>query len=94
MVKIAIVYICLSFSPFTHRGVNRIWIAGSPAAPGIALPLVPPQSYESAQRWLLTPSVMQYSMYGHIKNLVEAEKRGIEKAGGTADVFQYVETSL
>jgi NAD(P)H dehydrogenase (quinone) len=29
-------------------------------------------------------------MYGHIRQLAEAEKAGIEKAGGTADLFQYV----
>jgi len=27
-------------------------------------------------------------MYGHIKQLAEAEKRGIEAAGGTADLYQ------
>lgn len=27
-------------------------------------------------------------MYGHIRQLAEAEKAGIEKAGGTADIFQ------
>lgn len=31
-------------------------------------------------------------MYGHIKQLAEAEKKGIEAAGGSADVFQYVRT--
>lgn len=34
----------------------------------------------------------QYSMYGHIRQLAEAEKKGIEKAGGTADLFQIAET--
>lgn len=29
-------------------------------------------------------------MYGHIKQLADAEKKGIEKAGGTADLYQYV----
>ena len=29
-------------------------------------------------------------MYGHIRQLAEAEKAGIEKAGGTADVYQCV----
>lgn len=29
-------------------------------------------------------------MYGHIKQLAEAEKKGIEAAGGSADIFQYV----
>lgn len=29
-------------------------------------------------------------MYGHIAKLAEAEKKGIEAAGGKADVYQYV----
>ena len=29
-------------------------------------------------------------MYGHIAKIAEAEKAGIEAAGGKADVFQYV----
>jgi hypothetical protein len=28
-------------------------------------------------------------MYGHIQKLAEAEKKGIELAGGSADIFQY-----
>lgn len=31
-------------------------------------------------------------MYGHIRQLAEAEKKGIEKAGGTADLYQIPET--
>ena len=31
-------------------------------------------------------------MYGHVRTLAEAEKKGIEKAGGTADLFQVAET--
>ena len=31
-------------------------------------------------------------MYGHIRKLAEAEKAGIEKAGGTADLYQVEET--
>ncbi|KAI1089193.1 putative benzoquinone reductase [Rostrohypoxylon terebratum] len=31
-------------------------------------------------------------MYGHVRKLAEAEKAGIEKAGGTADIFQIPET--
>ncbi|GKT92276.1 minor allergen Alt a 7 [Colletotrichum tofieldiae] len=30
-------------------------------------------------------------MYGHIRQLAEAEKKGIEKAGGTADLFHTLE---
>lgn len=37
----------------------------------------------------LTPiPIPQYSMYGHIHKLAEAEKAGIEAAGGTCDLFQ------
>jgi NAD(P)H dehydrogenase (quinone) len=31
-------------------------------------------------------------MYGHIRQLAEAEKAGIEKAGGTVDIYQLPET--
>ena len=34
--------------------------------------------------------MIQYSMFGHIRRLAEAEKRGIEAAGGSADLFQSV----
>ncbi|KAH6650554.1 flavoprotein-like protein [Chaetomium tenue] len=37
-------------------------------------------------------AIVFYSMYGHIQQLAEAEKAGIEKAGGTADLFQIPET--
>lgn len=37
-------------------------------------------------------AIVYYSMYGHIKAMAEAEKKGIEKAGGTADLFQIPET--
>ncbi|KAI1393019.1 putative benzoquinone reductase [Hypoxylon trugodes] len=37
-------------------------------------------------------AIVFYSMYGHIRKLAEAEKAGIEKAGGTADLFQIPET--
>ena len=35
----------------------------------------------------------QYSLYGHIQKLAEAEKKGIESAGGKVDIFQYVRTT-
>ena len=31
-------------------------------------------------------------MYGHIRQLAEAEKKGVEAAGGTADIYQIAET--
>lgn len=36
----------------------------------------------------------KYSMYGHVRTLAEAEKAGIEKAGGTADLFRYASSPL
>jgi len=35
---------------------------------------------------------MTDSMYGHVKTLAEAEKKGIEAAGGSATLFQLPET--
>jgi multimeric flavodoxin WrbA len=29
-------------------------------------------------------------MYGHVAKLAQAEKKGIEEAGGKVDVYQYV----
>ncbi|KXJ89543.1 quinone oxidoreductase [Microdochium bolleyi] len=37
-------------------------------------------------------AIVYYSMYGHIRQLAEAEKKGIEEAGGQADLFQIPET--
>ncbi|KAI9794494.1 MAG: Minor allergen Cla h 7 [Candelina submexicana] len=37
-------------------------------------------------------AIVFYSMYGHIQKLAEAEKKGIESAGGTADLYQIPET--
>lgn len=37
-------------------------------------------------------AIVFYSMYGHIRQLAEAEKAGIESAGGTADLYQVKET--
>jgi NAD(P)H dehydrogenase (quinone) len=37
-------------------------------------------------------AIVYYSMYGHIRQLAEAEKKGIEEAGGSVDVYQIAET--
>ncbi|KAH8700680.1 flavoprotein-like protein [Talaromyces proteolyticus] len=37
-------------------------------------------------------AIVFYSMYGHIAKLAEAEKKGIEAAGGKVDVYQIAET--
>lgn len=33
-------------------------------------------------------AIIYYSMYGHVKTLADAEKKGIEAAGGQVDVYQ------
>ncbi|KAL9014136.1 MAG: hypothetical protein Q9173_001192, partial [Seirophora scorigena] len=35
---------------------------------------------------------VEYSMYGHIKKMADAELEGIKSAGGTADLYQVAET--
>jgi len=37
-------------------------------------------------------AIIIYSMYGHVAKLAEAEKAGIESAGGKADIYQVPET--
>jgi NAD(P)H dehydrogenase (quinone) len=36
----------------------------------------------------MSNNVLKYSMYGHIKTLAEAEKKGVESAGGKVDIYQ------
>lgn len=33
-------------------------------------------------------AIIYYSMYGHVATLAEAEKKGVEAAGGQADIYQ------
>lgn len=37
-------------------------------------------------------AIVYYSMYGHIKQLADAELKGIQAAGGSADLYQIAET--
>lgn len=37
-------------------------------------------------------AIIIYTLYGHTATLAEAEKKGVEAAGGTADIFQVPET--
>jgi len=37
-------------------------------------------------------AIVFYSMYGHIRQMAEAEKKGIEQAGGSVDMYQIAET--
>ncbi|KAH7408249.1 flavoprotein-like protein [Phaeosphaeria sp. MPI-PUGE-AT-0046c] len=38
-------------------------------------------------------AIVYYSMYGHIKQMADAELKGIQEAGGDATLFQYVPNS-
>ena len=35
-------------------------------------------------------AIIYYSMYGHVATLAKQEAKGIESAGGKADIYQYV----
>ncbi|KAL1961392.1 hypothetical protein VTO42DRAFT_120 [Malbranchea cinnamomea] len=37
-------------------------------------------------------AIVFYSLYGHVAKLAEAEKKGVEEAGGQADIYQVGET--
>lgn len=37
-------------------------------------------------------AIVYYSMYGHVRTMVQAAKKGIESAGGKADIYQIAET--
>jgi len=37
-------------------------------------------------------AIIYYSLYGHIEKLALAELKGIERAGGTATIFQVAES--
>jgi len=53
-----------------------------------------PTSTTPATKSTMAPKVaiVIYSMYGHIAKIAEAEKKGIEAAGGSATIFQVPET--
>ncbi|PPQ69842.1 hypothetical protein CVT24_003181 [Panaeolus cyanescens] len=57
-------------------------------------PVLPPVTTTTESTSVMAPKVaiVIYSMYGHIARLAEAQKAGIEKAGGKADIFQIPET--
>ncbi|RMZ66728.1 Flavodoxin nitric oxide synthase [Pyrenophora seminiperda CCB06] len=48
----------------------------------------PPQEFKMAPKI----AIVYYSMYGHIKQLADAELKGIQEAGGDAKLFQVQET--
>ncbi|KAF7975418.1 hypothetical protein HWV62_9659 [Athelia sp. TMB] len=55
---------------------------------------IQPTSTTPAVQSAMAPkiAIVIYSMYGHIAKVAEAEKKGIEAAGGSATIFQVPET--
>jgi NAD(P)H dehydrogenase (quinone) len=66
----------------------------SPALSSTPAPTLPPLTNTETAIKMSTPKVaiIIYSMYGHIAKMAEAEKEGIEKAGGKVDIYQVSET--
>ncbi|KAF5324334.1 hypothetical protein D9619_011310 [Psilocybe cf. subviscida] len=62
--------------------------APPPVSDAPTLPTIAPVSEMSSPK----VAIVIYTMYGHIAKLAEAEKAGIEKAGGTAVIYQVEET--
>ncbi|KAF8886662.1 flavoprotein-like protein [Gymnopilus junonius] len=66
-----------------------------PAAPvsSTPAPTLPPLTTTEAPLSMAPKvAIIIYSMYGHVAKLAEAEKVGIEKAGGKAEIYQVAET--
>jgi len=56
-------------------------------------PTIPPITTKTAKPDMSPKvAIVIYSMYGHIVKLAEAEKAGIESAGGSAVIYQVAET--
>jgi NAD(P)H dehydrogenase (quinone) len=58
-------------------------------------PPPPPHTTQTQPTDKMSPpkvAIVIYSMYGHVAKLAEAEKAGIESAGGTVEIFQIPET--
>ncbi|KAF8157226.1 flavoprotein-like protein [Crassisporium funariophilum] len=57
-------------------------------------PSLPPLPTTDTIKAMAPPkiAIVIYSMYGHIAKLAQAEKAGIEAAGGKADIYQIPET--
>lgn len=66
----------------------------APASATTTAPTPAPATLPAQASTMSAPKVaiIIYSMYGHIAKLAEAEKAGIEKAGGKADIYQVPET--
>jgi len=66
----------------------------APASTSTPAPTLPPLTTTESATEMPAPKVaiIIYSMYGHIAKLAEAEKAGIEKAGGKVEIYQVKET--
>lgn len=49
-----------------------------------------PDRVNSFSANMVKVAIIYYSMYGHVGTLAQAEKKGIEAAGGQVDIYQYV----
>jgi len=81
-------------APSTTSGSTTTPISTSTTPPGIQPPPTLPPITTQTQPDMPPPTVaiIIYTMYGHIAKLAEAEKAGVESAGGKADIYQVAET--
>ncbi|KAF9473925.1 flavoprotein WrbA [Pholiota conissans] len=63
-----------------------------PVSPSTAPELPPVTTEAPIDMAPPTVGIIIYSMYGHVAKLAEAEKAGIERAGGKATIYQVPET--
>lgn len=77
-----------------EKGSASNGIKGEAAAAAASTTPAPNTTTTTTQATMSSPrvAIIIYSMYGHIAKLAEAEKAGIEKAGGKADIYQVPET--
>lgn len=69
-------------------------VAASTLPSSSSQPLKPFDVSEITQQTMapVNVAIIIYSMYGHVVKLAEAEKAGVEKAGGKATIYQVQET--
>lgn len=77
--------------PWRLRLLSSLYVAYTESTNQHRRKLLSPTEAQVRDLMKLT-MVIQYSMYGHIQKLADAEKAGIEQAGGKADLYQIQET--
>jgi len=63
-----------------------------PASTSTPAPQTTATAIESEEMAPPKVAIVIYSLYGHVAKLAEAEKEGIEKAGGSVTIYQIAET--